>query len=102
MDASDQQAVTALPHGTHTTWVIDPVHSLVEFAVRHLMVSTFKGYFTGVTGTIVLDEVDLSHSRVEVTIDAASVETRDEQRDAHLRSPPSPGSTPQLSKMICG
>ena len=86
MDAPDQQAATAPPRGTHTTWVIDPVHSLVEFAVRHLMVTTFKGCFTGVTGTIVLDEVDLSHSRVEVSIDAASVDTRNEQRDAHLRS----------------
>jgi polyisoprenoid-binding protein YceI len=86
MDAPDQQAATAPPRGTRTTWVIDPVHSLVEFAVRHLMVTTFKGCFTGVTGTIVLDEVDLSHSRVEVSIDAASVDTRNEQRDAHLRS----------------
>ena len=85
MDGQNQQAVT-VAHDARTTWVIDPVHSLIEFAVRHLMVSTFKGCFTGVAGAIVLDEVDRSHSRVEVAIDAASVDTRDEQRDQHLRS----------------
>lgn len=85
MDGQNQQAVT-VAHDDRTTWVIDPVHSLIEFAVRHLMVSTFKGCFTGVAGVIVLDEVDQSHSRVEVAIDAASVDTRNDERDQHLRS----------------
>src|SRR5262245_55910682 len=69
-----------------TTWTIDPVHAMVEFAVRHLMISTVKGRFTGVTGTIVIDEADLTHSTVAVEIDAATVDTRDDRRDAHLRS----------------
>jgi polyisoprenoid-binding protein YceI len=69
-----------------TVWAIDPVHSAVEFAVKHLMVSTTKGRFTGVTGTIALDETDLTRSHAEVEIDAATVDTRDERRDAHLRS----------------
>jgi polyisoprenoid-binding protein YceI len=86
VDTPDQQAAPATLLGARTTWVIDPVHSLVEFAVKHLMVSTVKGCFTGVTGTIVLDETDLTRSRVEIAIDAATVETRDERRDAHLRS----------------
>jgi polyisoprenoid-binding protein YceI len=69
-----------------TTWTIDPVHSTVEFAVRHLMVSTTRGRFTGVTGTIVIDETDLTRSHAEITIDAATVDTGNEQRDADLRS----------------
>lgn len=85
MDGQNQQAVTAAPDA-RTTWVIDLVHSLIEFAVRHLMVSTFKGCFTRFAGAIVLDEVDRSHSRVEVAIEAASVDTRDDERDQHLRS----------------
>ena len=70
---------------TATTWTIDPVHSQVEFGVRHMMISTVKGYFD-VEGTIHLDEDDFSASSVEVTLDAASVDTRNEDRDAHLRS----------------
>ena len=70
----------------HTTWVIDPVQSLVGFAVRHLMVSTFKGYFTSFDGVVTLDEADPSCSRVEVSIDAASVDTHNAERDTHLRS----------------
>lgn len=71
---------------THTTWLIDPAHTHVEFAVRHMMVSTVKGRFAGVSGTIQLDETDLTHSSIEVSIDAASIDTREAQRDAHLRS----------------
>jgi polyisoprenoid-binding protein YceI len=69
-----------------TTWAIDPSHSLVEFGVKHMMFATVKGRFTGVRGTINLDEADLSRSSVRVEIDAASIDTRDERRDAHLRS----------------
>jgi polyisoprenoid-binding protein YceI len=72
--------------GQTTAWTIDPVHSTVEFSVRHMVVSTTKGRFTGVTGTIVLDEADLTRSHVDITIDAATVDTRQEQRDADLRS----------------
>src|SRR5262245_27640530 len=68
-------------------WQIDSVHSEVEFAVKHMMISTVKGRFAEVTGTIELDETDVSRSGVDVTIKVASVDTRQEQRDAHLRSP---------------
>lgn len=78
--------VVQLYSATTTTWVIDASHSLAEFAVKHLMVSTVKGRFTELSGSIVLDEADLSRSSVDVTINAASVDTRDEKRDAHLRS----------------
>jgi polyisoprenoid-binding protein YceI len=67
-------------------WQLDPVHTSVEFVARHLMVSKVRGKFTDVSGTIHLAE-DPAESWVEAKIDAASVETGDEQRDAHLRSP---------------
>jgi polyisoprenoid-binding protein YceI len=67
-------------------WQLDPVHTSVEFVARHLMVSKVRGKFTKVSGSIHIAE-DPTQSRVEVTIDPASVETGDEGRDAHLRSP---------------
>lgn len=69
-----------------STWQIDPAHTEVGFAVKHLMISTVRGRFGSVGGTIRLDESDLERSSVEVEIDAASIDTRQEQRDAHLRS----------------
>jgi polyisoprenoid-binding protein YceI len=70
-----------------TTWKIDPVHSVAEFKVKHLMIANVKGQFTGVSGTLSLDDSDLTLSRVEATIDAASINTREPQRDTHLKSP---------------
>jgi polyisoprenoid-binding protein YceI len=72
--------------GTRTIWTFDPAHSSVEFRVRHMMVSNVRGKFTTVTGTIEEDEANLANTYVEVDIDAASIDTRNEQRDAHLRS----------------
>ena len=69
-----------------TTWNIDPVHSVAEFKVKHMMISNVKGQFPKVTGALTLDESDLTKSHVEATIEAASIETRDPQRDAHLKS----------------
>ena len=69
-----------------TTWNIDPAHSVAEFKVKHMMISNVKGHFAKVTGTLTLDESDLNRSRVEALIEAASLETRDAQRDAHLKS----------------
>lgn len=69
-----------------TTWTIDPAHSSVEFAVRHLMITTVRGRFTGVTGTLVTDDRDPAKSAVDVVIDAATIDTREPQRDAHLKS----------------
>jgi polyisoprenoid-binding protein YceI len=70
-----------------TTWNIDPAHSSAEFKVKHMMISHVKGHFAKVTGTLTLDESNLANSRAEALIEAASLETRDAQRDAHLKSP---------------
>ena len=69
-----------------TTWNIDPAHSAAEFKVKHMMISNVKGHFAKVTGALTLDEADLANSHVEALIEAASLETRDAQRDAHLKS----------------
>ncbi len=70
-----------------TTWHIDPAHTHVEFAVRHLMIATVKGKFTEVRGTVTMAGEDPTHAAVEVTIGAPSITTGIEQRDQHLRSP---------------
>jgi polyisoprenoid-binding protein YceI len=70
-----------------STWQIDPKHSLVEFSVRHMMITTVKGRFSDVKGTITLDDADITRSSVEAEIDVDTIDTREEQRDGHLRSP---------------
>jgi polyisoprenoid-binding protein YceI len=67
-----------------TAWNIDSAHSVVEFKVKHMMISNLKGSFTGVTGTLQLDEADLTQSSVEATIDVATINTGDKGRDAHV------------------
>jgi polyisoprenoid-binding protein YceI len=79
-------STATLPTSTSTTWQIDPAHSLVEFSVRHMMVSTVKGRFTGISGTITAHAVDHQLSSADITIDASSIVTGDPNRDAHLRS----------------
>lgn len=69
-----------------TMWQIDPKHSTVQFAVRHMMVSKVRGSFAGVEGAITMDGEDLTLSSVQATLDATSVDTREAQRDGHLRS----------------
>jgi polyisoprenoid-binding protein YceI len=76
----------ASPQAVVTTWNIDPVHSVAEFKVKHMMISNVKGQFTSVKGVLVLDETDLTKSHVEASIEAASITTRDAQRDTHLKS----------------
>ncbi len=71
---------------TTTVWNIDPTHSVAEFKVRHLMISNVKGQFPKVAGVLTLDEADVSKSSVQATIEVASIETRDAQRDGHLKS----------------
>jgi polyisoprenoid-binding protein YceI len=83
MNASATPQTTA---ATTTTWNIDPVHTVAEFKVKHMMISNVKGHFEKVSGVLVLDEKDLTNSRVEVSIDGASINTRDAQRDTHLKS----------------
>ncbi len=76
----------ALAFGQATTWNVDPAHTRVGFSVKHLVISDVKGEFSKVSGKAQLDESDLSKSSVEMTIEVASVDTRDEKRDAHLKS----------------
>jgi polyisoprenoid-binding protein YceI len=76
----------ATPQTAASTWNIDPVHSVAEFKVKHMMISNVKGQFTSVKGVLALDESDLANSHVEASIEAASITTRDSQRDAHLKS----------------
>jgi polyisoprenoid-binding protein YceI len=71
---------------TTTTWNLDPVHSVAEFKVKHMMISKVKGQFTGISGKLMLDESDVTKSRVEATIDASTINTHDPQRDGHLKS----------------
>ena len=70
-----------------TSWQIDPKHSSAQFAVTHLMISTVRGEFHQVNGTVVIDDADISRSSVNVTIDASTVDTREPDRDKHLMSP---------------
>jgi polyisoprenoid-binding protein YceI len=69
-----------------TTWQIDTIHSGIGFSVRHLIVSKVRGRFTKWSGTLDIDEQNPQASRVNVRIDAASIDTNEPQRDAHLRS----------------
>jgi Uncharacterized conserved protein len=80
-DVSKESAKSAV-----TTWNIDPVHTVAEFKVKHMMVSNVKGQFTGVSGVLELNEANPLNSRVEAVIDAATINTREPQRDAHLKS----------------
>jgi polyisoprenoid-binding protein YceI len=77
---------TVAPEVATTTWNIDSPHSSAQFKVRHMMISNVKGEFSAITGKLDLD-ADITKSRIEASIDAATVDTRDSQRDAHLRSP---------------
>jgi len=74
------------PQPTTTTWNIDPVHTTAEFKVRHMMITNVKGHFKPVNGVITIDETDISRSHVEASIHAASIDTREPDRDTHLRS----------------
>jgi len=68
-------------------WNIDGSHSTAEFSVRHLMITNVKGRFGTLSGTVDYDPEKPEASQIDVTIDATSIDTRDEKRDAHLRSP---------------
>ncbi len=71
---------------TVTAWNIDPAHSSAEFKVKHMMISNVKGKFAGISGQLVLDESDSTRSTIEAEIPVATVNTQDDQRDAHLKS----------------
>jgi polyisoprenoid-binding protein YceI len=70
-----------------SSWTIDPNHSQVNFAIKHLQVSTVRGSISGVTGNVNWDEKDPSKSSVEATINTTTLTTNNEKRDAHLKSP---------------
>jgi polyisoprenoid-binding protein YceI len=78
--------MTAPTADTRTTWKLDPSHTTIEFAAKHMMITTVKGRFVDVEGTIVADEQNFADSEVTATMKAASIDTRSEQRDTHLRS----------------
>src|SRR5688572_8680139 len=77
-------ALVALP-ASAAEWQIDPTHSVVGFSVKHLMVSNVKGEFGTFTGVVNMDEADVTKSSVNVEVDTASVDTRNKDRDDHLR-----------------
>jgi len=74
------------PETAVSTWKVDAAHSVAEFKVKHMMISNVKGRFTGVSGTLYLDENNVENSHLQASIDAASILTGDAQRDAHLKS----------------
>lgn len=79
--------VAALPVLAHAdTWQIDSAHTSVEFTVRHLMISNVKGQFQKTSGTITVNGTDAASAKIDATIDASSIDTRVDGRDAHLKS----------------
>jgi polyisoprenoid-binding protein YceI len=78
-------ATTTQPTST-TTWNIEPGHSLVEFSAKHMMITTVKGRFRDVSGTINIDEANPERSSVEASMNAATIDTGVAQRDQHLVS----------------
>jgi len=80
-------AVLSLPAAAATsTWNIDPAHSSAQFSVRHLAISTVRGTFSKISGSVQLDESDITKSTVNVTIDVTTVDTHEPNRDADLRT----------------
>ena len=76
----------AVAMGQTSAWNIDSAHSAAHFTVRHMMVSNVHGAFSKLTGTLNLDDRDITRSSVEAVIDATTIDTREPQRDTHLRS----------------
>ena len=77
----------AVPALAADTLELDPAHTHASFVIKHLLISNVRGEFRKTTGKVVLDEADISKSTVEATIDATTVDTREEKRDTHLKSP---------------
>ncbi|HEY0715364.1 MAG TPA: YceI family protein [Polyangia bacterium] len=83
---NNQPGVDARTQSVATPWDIDPGHTSAAFKVRHLMVARVRGELGPVSGTVVINEQDLSRSSVDVTIDATGINSREPKRDEHLRS----------------
>jgi polyisoprenoid-binding protein YceI len=86
MNTMTSTATLVQPQTSTTTWNLDPAHTVAEFKVKHMMIANVKGHFSNVSGVLIRDESDPANDRVEATIEAASIETRNEQRDGHLKS----------------
>jgi polyisoprenoid-binding protein YceI len=93
MDTTNETGTTSRPSPTPAiapahgaTWDIDTSHANAGFKVRHLMVSHVRGHLGPVTGTVFIDEQDVSRSRIDVSIDARGIDSREPKRDEHLRS----------------
>src|SRR5580700_8390666 len=85
--AAGLAAALSLPAAAaNSNWQIDPQHSSAQFSVRHMAISTVRGAFNKVTGTIALDDKDITKSTVDVTIDVTTVDTHEPGRDNDLRS----------------
>ncbi len=69
------------------SWKIDPSHTLIQFSVRHMMLAKVRGQFEKFEGVVGLDEANPEKTSVDVSVETASINTRDAQRDGHLRSP---------------
>jgi polyisoprenoid-binding protein YceI len=85
--AAPAPATSPSPQSQPVRWAIDASHSHVSFGVRHLMISTVRGEFGKLSGEVTYDPARPEETTINVTIDVASISTRDEKRDAHLRSP---------------
>jgi polyisoprenoid-binding protein YceI len=79
-------STTATNPAAVTTWKLDPAHSAAEFKVKHMMISNVKGSFSGLSGDLTLHEPDHTLTRVDASVDVATVSTGDAQRDSHLKS----------------
>lgn len=69
------------------TFQIDPAHSTAHFVVRHMMITNVRGAFSNLQGTVLYDPADLASSKIDVSIDAATIHTQVDERNAHLKSP---------------
>ncbi len=69
-----------------TNWKIDTSHSAAQFSVKHMMVSTVRGHFGTMTGTVVYDAANPAATKIDATVDVTTIDTRNEKRDAHLKS----------------
>ena len=78
--------VVVQPKASTSTWAIDRVHSTAQFKVKHMMISNVLGEFTSITGVLERDENDVTKSKIRASIDASTINTREPQRDAHLKS----------------
>jgi polyisoprenoid-binding protein YceI len=80
-------ALLAVAPSAAAVYDIDSSHSAAQFTIRHLMISNVRGQFSGVTGTVVIDDGNPANVKIDATIDASTVDTREPKRDTHLKSP---------------